>query len=103
MSDALIIRNMADFERVLDENPQIRESIRRKLLTDEERELPRIVESLADQVSRLTQAATDGFAQAAEDRAEIWKRMEKGFTEAAEDRAAIREDIAEIRKSVKSL
>lgn len=128
MPDELIIRTMADFERVLDENPQIRENIRRKLLTDEERELPRTVESLVEQVSRLTQAVTEGFAQAAadrtairqemaqgfadaaKDRTAIWQRIEQltqtmtdGFAEAAKDRAAIREDIIEIRKSVKSL
>ena len=71
MPDELLIPTIADLERILDENPQIRESIRRKLLTDEERQLPRIVEQLAEQVSRLTQAMTEGFAQAAEDRAAI--------------------------------
>ena len=95
MSDELIIRTMADFERVLDENPQIRENIRRKLLTDEERKLPRIVESLVDQVSRLTQAVNDGFAQAAEDRATIQQHVEKGFADAAEHRAAIQEEMSQ--------
>ena len=40
MAHDLEIRTIADLERVLDENPVIRESIRRKLLTDEERALP---------------------------------------------------------------
>ena len=93
MTDELIIQTMADFERILDENPDIRESIRRKLLTDDERELPRIVASLTTQVSRLTQSVTNGFAQATEDRAAIRQRVEQGFTEAAEDRAAIRQEM----------
>ena len=85
MSGELEIRTVADLERILDENPQIRESIRRKLLTDEERALPRVVEQLAEEVRRLTQTVADGFAQA------------------AEERAAIRQDLAEVRQTVQRL
>ena len=92
MSDELRIQSMEDFERILDENPRIRESIRRKLITDEERELPRIVESLVNQVNRLTQAVAEGFAHAAEDRAAIRQETKASFAEAAEDRAAIRQE-----------
>ena len=95
MPEDLPIPTIADFERVLDENPQIRESIRRKLLTDEERELPRIVEQLTEQVRQLTQAVADGFAAAAADRAAIWQHVEKGFADATADRAAIKSEMAQ--------
>ena len=95
MSEELFIPTIADFERVLDENPEIRERIRRKLLTDEERELPRVVANLADQVNRLTIAVTQGFATAAADRATIRQEMNQGFAEAAADRADIRQGIAQ--------
>lgn len=81
MPHDLEIRTIADLERVLDENPDIRESIRRKLLTDEERALPRIVGQLAEEVRRLTQTVADGFAEAAADRAamkESIQRLEEG-------------------------
>ena len=57
------IATVEDLERILDEYPEIRERIRRKLLTDEERELPRIVAQLAEDVRRLTEAVAEGFAQ----------------------------------------
>ena len=57
------IATVEDLERILDEHPEIRERIRRKLLTDEERELPRIVAQLAEDLRRLTQLVTEGFAQ----------------------------------------
>ena len=103
MPDELIIRTIADFERVLDENPPIRERIRGKLLTDEERELPRVIENLLEQVSRLTLAVTDGFAQASEDLVGIRQGMSQGFAEAAADRVPIREHVKGIQTSMKSL
>ena len=57
------IATVEDLERVLDEHPEIRERIRRKLLTDEERALPRIVAQLAEDLRRLTEAVAEGFAQ----------------------------------------
>ena len=57
------IATVEDLERILDEYPEIRERIRRKLLTDEERELPRIVAQLAEDLRRLTEAVAEGFAQ----------------------------------------
>ena len=57
------IATVEDLERILDEYPEIRERIRRKLLTDEERELPRIVAQLAEDLLRLTEAVAEGFAQ----------------------------------------
>ena len=89
MAEELHIPTIADLERILDEHPQIRESLRRKLLTDEERELPRVVTQLAEQVSQLAQTMSNGFADAAADRAAIWQRVEQGFADAAADRAAI--------------
>ena len=44
--DELPIPTIADLGRVLDDHPEIRGSLRRKLLTDEERRLPVIVEQL---------------------------------------------------------
>ncbi len=57
------IATVEDLERILDEHPEIRERIRRKLLTDEERALPGIVAQLAEELRRLTQVVTEGFAQ----------------------------------------
>ncbi len=85
MADEEHIETIADFERVLDEDPDARERIRRKLLTDEERDLPRIVESLAGQISRLTEAVTEGF------------------TRMTEEQAGMREEVEAVQKSVKSL
>ena len=57
------IATVEDLERILDENPEIRERIRRKLLTEEERALPGIVAQLAEDLRRLTQVVTEGFAR----------------------------------------
>lgn len=53
--DELLIPTIADLEQVLDDQPKVREYLCRRSLTDEERQLLRIVEQLAEQVSRLTQ------------------------------------------------
>ncbi len=63
MTDELAIPTIADLERILDEHPEIRERLRRKLLTDEERELPRVVERLAEQMRQMAQTMTEGFAR----------------------------------------
>ena len=63
MTDQLAIPTIADLERILDEHPEIRERLRRKLLTDEERELPRVVERLAEQMRQMAQTMTEGFAR----------------------------------------
>ena len=65
------IATVEDLERVLDEHPEIRERIRRKLLTDEERALPRIVAQLAEDLRRLTEAVAEGFAQVHREIAEL--------------------------------
>ena len=93
MPDEMLIPTIADLERILDENPAIRESLRRKLLTDEERQLPRIVEQLAENVSQLTQAMVEGFAQAAEDRAIIKADVAQIKT----DVAGLKTDVADLK------
>ena len=65
------IATVEDLERILDEYPEIRERIRRKLLTDEERELPRIVAQLAEDLRRLTETVAEGFAQVRRDIGEL--------------------------------
>ncbi len=91
----LYISTIADIERVIDEYPDVRESLRRKLLTDEERQLPQLVAQLTEQVNKLTQTVADGFAQAATDRAAIRQEMADGFAQAATDRVAIRQEMAD--------
>ncbi len=54
ISPDLYIPTIADLERVLDEYPDVRERLRRKLLTDEERQLPQLVAQLTEQVNKLT-------------------------------------------------
>ncbi len=95
MSENFPITSIADLERILDENREIRERLRRRMLTDEERELPRIVERLAAETTRLTETLTQGLAQAAADRQAIREAMAEGFRQAAIDRQAIREEMAE--------
>ena len=97
MQPHLEIRTIADLERIIDENPGIKENLRRKLLTDEERELPRTVAQLAREIQQLTQAMTEGFAEAAADRAAIRQEMAEGFAEAAADRAEMKEDIQDLK------
>ncbi len=53
--DELPISTIAGLERILDDQREVRECLRRKSLTDEESQLLRIVEQLAEQVSQLTQ------------------------------------------------
>ena len=75
------IATVEDLERILDEYPEIRERIRRKLLTDEERELPRIVAQLAEDLRRLTEAVAEGFAQVHREIGELeegQQRLEEG-------------------------
>ncbi len=91
----LYIPTIAELERVLDEYPDIRESLRRKLLTDEERQLPRLVEQLTEQVNKLAQTVAEGFAQAADDRSAIRQEMAEGFAQAADDRSTIRQEMTE--------
>ena len=98
MQRRLEIRTIADLERIIDENPDIRENLRRKLLTDEERELPRTVAQLAREIQLLTRAMAEGFAEAAADRAAIRQAMAEGFAEAAADRAAMKEDIQDLKE-----
>ncbi len=95
MNEQLFIPTIADLERILDEHPEIRESLRRKLLTDDERQLPKVVERLADNLAQLTRTVADGFAEASADRAAIRKEMADGFAEASADRAAIRKEMAD--------
>ena len=71
------IATVEDLERILDEYPEIRERIRRKLLTDEERELPRIVAQLAEDLRRLTEAVAEGFAQVHREIGELKERQER--------------------------
>ena len=80
-SPDLYIPTIADLERVIDENPDVRESLRRKLLTDEERQLPQLVAQLTEQVNKLAQTVADGFSQAATDRAAIRQEMAEGFAQ----------------------
>jgi hypothetical protein len=77
MQNDLEIRTIADLERIIDENPDIRERLRRKLLTDEERALPRIVQQLAEEVRQLAQTVAQGFAEAAADRGVIKTRLNR--------------------------
>ncbi|MYC32103.1 MAG: hypothetical protein F4X64_02870 [Chloroflexi bacterium] len=75
------IATVEDLERILDEYPEIRERIRRKLLTDEERELPRIVAQLAEDLRQLTEAVAEGFAQVHREIGELkegQQRLEEG-------------------------
>ncbi len=53
--DELHIPTIADLEQVLGDQPEVRECLRRRLLTDEECQLLRTVERLTEQASRLTQ------------------------------------------------
>ena len=71
------IATVEDLERILDEYPEIRERIRRKLLTDEERELPRIVAQLAEDLRRLTETVAEGFAQVRRDIGELKERQQR--------------------------
>ena len=71
------IATVEDLERILDEYPEIRERIRRKLLTDEERELPRIVAQLAEDLRRLTEAVAEGFAQVHREIGELKEGQER--------------------------
>ena len=71
------IATVEDLERILDEHPEIRERIRRKLLTDEERELPRIVAQLAEDLRRLTETVAEGFAQVRRDIGELKERQQR--------------------------
>ena len=98
MQPDLEIHTIADLERIIDENPDIRENLRRKFLTDEERELPRTVNTLTEEVRNLTQAMKDGFADAAADRAAIRQEMAEGFAEAAADRAEMKKDIQDLKE-----
>ena len=71
------IATVEDLERILDEYPEIRERIRRKLLTDEERELPRVVAQLAEDLRRLTEVVAEGFAQVRRDIDELKERQQR--------------------------
>ena len=95
MSPDLYIPTIAELERVIDEHLDVRERLRRKLLTDEERQLPQLVAQLTEQVNKLTQTVAEGFAQAAADRAAISQEMAEGFAQAAADRTAISQEMAE--------
>ncbi len=97
MPDELEIRTIADLERILVENPRIREKIRRKLLTDEERDLPRVVAQLAEQLQKLTQTVAEGFAQVAEQFAIVNRRLSQ--LEGGQSQILDRQDRLEKRQS----
>ncbi len=82
-------------ERILKENPEIRERLRRALLAERERELPEIVERMAAEITRMTETIASSAAQADHDRNAIRKEMAEGFARAESDRNAIRQEMAE--------
>ncbi len=87
----LYIPTIAELERVIDEYPDVRERLRRKLLTDEERQLPQLVVQFAEQVNNLAQAVAQLTARV--DKLE--QTVAEGFARAETDRAAIRQEMAE--------
>ncbi len=99
----LHIPTIAELERVIDEYPDVRERLRRKLLTDEERQLPQLVAQLTEQVSKLAQTVDEGFARAETDRAAIRQEMAEGFARLETDVAEIKADISEIKAEQRTM